>query len=61
MTTKKMGRPPSENPKNKKLTIRMTQTEMDIIEECAKCLKTSKTDVVMRGVHLVYDSIKKDS
>lgn len=61
MTTKKMGRPPSENPKNKKLTIRMTQTEMDTIEECAKCLETSKTDVVMRGVHLVYDSIKKDS
>lgn len=59
MTTKKMGRPTIENPKNKKLTIRVTENELNDIDMCAKSLGISKTDLVMQGVQMVCSEIKK--
>lgn len=61
MTANKMGRPPSENPKNKKLTIRVTESEMSIIDECAKRLGITKSELAMNGIKLVCDLTKKDN
>ena len=60
MTDKKMGRPPIDNPKNKKITIRVTQDEIDCIDFCAKQLNISKTDVLLKGVQLVKNSLKQE-
>ena len=59
MMTPKMGRPPSENPKVKKLTIRISEKDMKELEETSILLGVSKTDVVLEGIHLLNRSIKK--
>lgn len=59
MTNKKMGRPPGEHPKNKKMTIRISERDMAMVEECSERLGISKTDVMIKGLGMVYDSIKK--
>lgn len=59
MTDKRMGRPPSENPKVKKLTIRISEKDMKELEETSTLLDMSKTDVVLEGIHLLNRSIKK--
>ena len=59
MATKKMGRPPIENPRNKKLTIRVTENELNDVNLCAKSLGISKTELVMQGVQMVCSEIKK--
>ena len=44
---------PTKNPKNVRFEIRMTQEQSNMLEECAKKLKTSKTEVINKGVQLV--------
>ncbi len=53
-----MGRPKSDNPRDKKLNIRLTQTELDIIESCAKQMQKSRTDTIMYGINLIKEQKK---
>lgn len=50
---------PTDNPKNVRLEIRLTQQQSDMIEECAKSLCLSKTDVIIKGVESVYQSVSQ--
>lgn len=59
MPPKKMGRPPAENPKSKTLRIRVDDETIQTLEDCSKALKTSKSDVVRKGIDLVKDSLEK--
>ena len=61
MTASKMGRPPIENPKNKKLTIRVTEDEMNSIDECSKRLGVTKSELALEGIRLVCGLTKKDN
>ena len=61
MAANKMGRPPSDNPRNRRLSIRLTESEYEEIEECSRLSGLSKTDAVMKGIRLVKDQIKKDN
>lgn len=61
MTASKMGRPPKENPKNKKLTIRVTEDEMSAIDECSRRLGITKTELAIEGIRLVCGLTKKDN
>lgn len=55
----KLGRPPIENPKEKRINIRITeQTHADLIE-CAEALEISKTEVIELGIQKVKAGIKK--
>ena len=42
------------------LEIRLTQNESDILEECAKTLNTTKTEVINKGIKLVKSEIEKN-
>lgn len=55
----KMGRPKSDNPKSERIMIRATKDDMQLLEDC--CEKTGMTqyDVVMKGIKMVYENIKK--
>ncbi len=55
----KKGTKLTDNPKNIRLEIRMTQEQSNMLIECAERLKISKTDVLMRGVQLVKDELEK--
>ena len=53
----KTGRPiKGTSKRDKSLQLRMSQEELNLLDECAKRLEESRTDVVNRGIQLV----KKD-
>lgn len=58
MKPEKMGRPKSENPRDKSLNLRLRQDELNEIENCAEKLKKTRTDTIMHGVYLIKESLK---
>lgn len=53
-----MGRPTTD-PRDINLKIRLSQSESEMLEKC--CAKTgrTKTDVIVKGVSLVYKELQK--
>ena len=56
---KKMGRPPKENPRNQNLNLRVSEDEAAMIQKCADDLKTTRTEVIIKGVKMVREEIVK--
>ena len=54
----KTGRP-TRDPKKHETRIRMSDEDARILEECCKATGLSKSDVIRKGIRLVYESIKK--
>lgn len=52
----KMGRP-TESPKTNNYRIRMTDEELQKLEECCSRTGLSKADVIRKGIDLVYNEI----
>ena len=59
MSPKKMGRPPSENPKSETLRIRVDSDTIKKLDECSLALETNRSDVVRKGIDKVYDDLNK--
>ena len=59
MPPKKMGRPPSDNPKNKTLRIRVDSGTMEKLKDCSQQLEANHSEIVRKGIDLVHDSLKK--
>lgn len=55
--SKKMGRPLSDNPRNNKLFIRLTDEENSDLEKCCKITEKSRAELVRDGLKLVTDKI----
>ncbi len=56
---KKMGRPTkAEVARNKKITIRVSESDLIDIEACAKSLEISRTDALLKGIEILKKSIK---
>ena len=55
----KMGRPKSENPRNKSLNLRLTESELELINDCAERLNRTRTDIVVEGVKMIRSSLDK--
>lgn len=55
----KMGQKIKDNPKNVRLDLRLTKQEADDLKYCADKLKTSRTDVINRGVQKIKQEIDK--
>lgn len=49
----------TDNPKNVRLEIRLTQEENNVLTECAKQLNTTKTNVINKGIQLVKKELDK--
>lgn len=49
----------TDNPKNVRLEIRLTQDENKTLIECAKRLNVTKTDVINKGIQLVKQELDK--
>lgn len=54
---KKMGRPLSNNPRNHKLFIRLTDKENDNLEKCCSITNKSKAELVRDGLEVVTNKI----
>ncbi|MBU5443890.1 MULTISPECIES: ribbon-helix-helix protein, CopG family [Paenibacillus] len=59
MSSKKMGRPPSDKPKSKTIEIRVDQEIMNKLDASAEKLNTTRSDVVRKGIEKVYDELQK--
>ena len=53
------GRPPSHNPKNIKMNIRISAQTAKDLQECADKLEISKVNVIEKGIQLVKEGLKK--
>lgn len=54
------GRPiKGDSKRDKSLQLRMSQQELDLLDECAKSLKITRTDVVNKGIQLVKTELDK--
>jgi len=58
MQPKKMGRPISDNPKDKTLRIRVDTKTLEILDECVEILNSTRSDVVRQGVDKIRDDLK---
>ena len=50
---------PTENPKNIRIGVRLTQDEKEMLDECEKKLNLTKTEIISLGIQKVFESIKK--
>lgn len=53
------GRPPSKNPKNIKMNIRISEQTAKDLQECAEILDIAQVNVIEKGIQLVKDEINK--
>ena len=56
---KKIGRPKTENPRNKRLEIRLTEEELEKINYCSKVLGKTKTDTILEGIKKLEVELNK--
>lgn len=54
----KKGQKLTDNPKNVRLDLRLTKSEAEDLQYCADKLKTSRTDVINRGVRKIKEEIE---
>lgn len=57
--SKKMGRPLSDNPKTKQITIRLDEEGNQLLEKCCEITQESKSDVLRKGLDLYSQQIIK--
>lgn len=50
---------PTKNKKTERLEIRLAPNEVAILNECAERLQTSKSEVAVKGIHLVKAELDK--
>lgn len=53
------GRPPVKNPKSDRITVRLTESQQKVLDDCAKKIGTSKADIICRGLRIM--EIEKDN
>ena len=54
------GRPiKGKSKRDKSLQLRMSEEELELLDECAQQLNETRTDVVNRGIRLVKNELHK--
>lgn len=51
------GRPLKADSLRKNQVVRLSEEERQLLEECATTLGITKTDVIVKGIHLVHQSL----
>lgn len=59
MSSKKLGRPLSDNPKSKTIEIRVDHEIMSKLDASAKTLNMSRSAIVRKGIEKVFDELQK--
>lgn len=57
MSDKKIGRPPSENPKSERLYLRVDEKTRDMLDACTEALNVTRSEVLRMGIEKVYDDL----
>ena len=59
MAQKRLGRPPSDDPMKDRIFVRVDKETKEKLAECTHVLDITISDVVRKGIDMVYDSLKK--
>lgn len=59
MTPVKKGQKLTDNPRNIRLEIRLTEQENNMLQECAEKKQTTKTGVIVEGIKKVSEELEK--
>ena len=57
---KPLGRPPIENPKDKRLQVRVDESTIKLLDECANKKGTNRSEIVREGIELVSEQLDKE-
>ncbi|HEL2382903.1 ribbon-helix-helix protein, CopG family [Streptococcus suis] len=57
--TAKIGRPKSENPKNRRVSVKLTEDEFKNLEEVANAKQISKSEAILQGIELLKSENKQ--
>ena len=55
----KIGRPKAENPRNKRLEIKLTEEELNKINNCSNLLGKTRTDTILEGIKKLEVELNK--
>lgn len=55
----RIGRPPSDNARQKKVETRMTNKELEKLDYCCKITKMSRSEVIRAGIDALYTNLRK--
>ena len=55
----KLGQKLTDNPRNITVHVRLTASENKILNECAEKMKSTKTDVIVKGIKKVKEELDK--
>nr|WP_314515040.1 hypothetical protein [uncultured Peptostreptococcus sp.] len=58
-TNKKLGRP-TDNPRNKRMSLKLTNDEMNMLEFCSKEMNEPRVNIISLGIKKVYNELKKN-
>lgn len=54
----KLGRPiKGKEPRDRQITLRLSESEMKLLEECSNIKKVPRTDVIVEGLNLLKDKL----
>jgi len=53
------GRPPKENPKDKRIQIRLDKEYINKLDECVKREGSSRSEVIRKGIDWMYSDGNK--
>lgn len=53
------GRPKSDNPASNQLRIRLNDSDLKKLNECSEMLKTTKSNIVRKGIDKVHKELSK--
>ena len=59
MAPKKAGRPPSDETMTDRLFVRVNKETLSRLNECTQEVEISRSDVVRKGIDMVYESLKR--
>lgn len=59
MSQKKIGRPVSPDSKHTMFRVRLDDSSMNKLDECAEKLKLTRSDVVRQGIDRIHDDLNE--
>lgn len=59
MVAKRKPGPKTDTPMDTMLRVRVDKTTLEKLEDSAKVLNTSRSEVIRKGIHKIHDDLKK--
>ena len=59
MQPKKMGRPPSDNPKSETVRVRIDVATAQKLDDCSRAFDTNRSEIIRKGIDRIFEDLNK--